>query len=195
MTIDMSSTQLRRSRETVDSSRIEGFDRVNPRISHTTEEGELRVDLIDGVRYRFARPVSHDHGHLTEVFRTTWNLTANPVVQINATTTFAGRVRAWGLHLRTEDRLFVLSGAIKIVMYDARKDSRTFGRINEFFFSERTQGLVLIPFGLYHGWKNVGDTEAVIISMPSELYEHDGPDRYELEWDSREAAELIPYTW
>jgi len=191
----MATIDVTRPRTSVDPAQIEGFDRVQPRISHTTSDGDLRIDVIEGVRYRFARPVSHDHGHLTEVYRTSWNLTEKPVVQINATTTFPGRVRAWGLHLRTEDRLFVLSGAIKLVMYDARKDSRTFGRINELFFSERTQGIALIPFGLYHGWKNVGDTEAVIVSMPSELYEHDGPDRYELPWDSREAAELIPYTW
>jgi dTDP-4-dehydrorhamnose 3,5-epimerase len=190
----MTITDVRRSRA-VEPGTIDGFDRVHPRVSHTTTDGELRVDLIDGVRYRFARPVSHEHGHLTEVYRTTWNLTEKPVVQINATTTFPGRVRAWGLHLRTEDRLFVHSGAIKIALYDARENSPTYGRVNELFFSDRTQGLVLIPCGLYHGWKNVGDTEAVIISMPSELYEHDGPDRYELPWDSREAAELIPYTW
>src|SRR2546423_12970839 len=93
---------------------IAGFDKVIPRISHTATDGELRVDLIDGLRYRFARPVTHDHGHLTEMFRTSWNLTDRPIVQVNATTTFPGRVRAWGLHLRTVDRLFVLSGTIRI---------------------------------------------------------------------------------
>jgi dTDP-4-dehydrorhamnose 3,5-epimerase len=184
-----------KSTTSINPDHVAGFERAVPRISHTTADGELRVDLIDGVRYRFARPVTHDHGHLTEVFRTSWNLTEEPIVQVNTTTTFAGRVRAWGLHLRTVDRLFVLSGAMRIVCYDARIASRTFGRVNELFFSERTQGLVVIPFGIYHGWKNIGDTEAVIVSMPSQLYEHDGPDRYELPWDSPEAAEIIPYTW
>ena len=184
-----------RSRTSIDPDQIAGFDSVEPRISHTTSDGDLRIDLIDGVKYREARPVSHNHGHLTEVFRSSWRLTDQPVVQVNVTTTFPGRVRAWGLHLRTVDRLFVSSGSIRIVLYDGRIESRTFGRINEFFFSERTQGLVVIPFGIYHGWKNVGDTEAAIVSMPSQLYEHDGPDRYELMWDSAEAAALIPYTW
>ncbi len=179
----------------IDSGEVAGFERVERRVSHTTTDGELRVDLIDGLRYRFARPVTHDHGHLTEIFRTSWNLTDEPIVQVNATTTFPGRVRAWGLHLRTLDRLFVLSGAVKVVCYDARMTSPTFGRINELFFSERTQGLVVIPFGIYHGWKNVGDAEAVIVSMPSQLYDHDGPDRFELPWDDPSAAEIIRYTW
>jgi dTDP-4-dehydrorhamnose 3,5-epimerase len=184
-----------RTSPSIESSHVAGFDKVAQRTSHTTPEGELRVDLIEGVRYRFARPVTHDHGHLTEVFRTSWGLTDAPIVQVNATTTFPGRVRAWGLHLRTIDRLFVLSGAVRIVCYDARIASPTFGRINELFFSERTQGLVVIPFGIYHGWKNVGDTECVIVSMPSQLYDHDGPDRYELPWDDPAAADVIPYQW
>ena len=64
----------------LDSGEVAGFERVERRVSHTTTEGELRVDLIDGLRYRFARPVTHDHGHLTEIFRTSWNLTDEPIV-------------------------------------------------------------------------------------------------------------------
>jgi dTDP-4-dehydrorhamnose 3,5-epimerase len=59
----------------------------------------------------------------------------------------------------------------------------------------RNQGLVVIPPGVYHGWKNIGDDEATIVSMPSRLYEYDKPDRWELPWDSAEAAATIPYRW
>jgi dTDP-4-dehydrorhamnose 3,5-epimerase-like enzyme len=41
------------------------------------------------------------------------------------------------------------------------------GRINEFIVGERNQGLVVIPPGVYHGWKNIGAEEAGIVSMPS----------------------------
>ena len=59
----------------------------------------------------------------------------------------------------------------------------------------RNQGSVGPPPGGYHGWKNVGDDEAAIISVPSQLYDHDAPDRWELMWDSPEALELIAYDW
>jgi hypothetical protein len=42
---------------------------------------------------------------------------------------------------------------------------------------------------------NAGDTEAIIVSMPSQHYDHDGPDRFELPWDAPAAREIIPYTW
>jgi dTDP-4-dehydrorhamnose 3,5-epimerase len=155
---------------------VEGFTSASPRQSLTTGAGALRVAPIDGVRYRLARPVSHHHGHLTEVFRADWGLTDAPVVQVNATTTFPGRIRAWGIHRLTVDRLFAATGSLCIVCYDGRRGSLTFGCVNEFMLGERNQGLIVIPPGIYHGWKNVGADEATIVSMPSQLYDHDGPD-------------------
>jgi hypothetical protein len=56
-------------------------------------------------------------------------------------------------------------------------------------------GLVVIPPGVYHGWKNIGADEATIIGMPSILYDYEAPDRWELMWDSPAAQKLIPYRW
>ena len=174
---------------------VEGFASASPRQSLMTAAGALRLDPIDGVRYRPARPVSHHHGHLTEVFRADWGLTEALIVQVNLTTTFPGRIRAWGIHRLTVDRLFAATGSLCIVCYDGRRGSPTFGCVNELMLGERNQGLIVIPPGVYHGWKNIGANEATIVSMPSELYNHDGPDRWELPWDSDAARTIIPYQW
>ena len=174
---------------------VEGFSFALAKTSHITKTGALRVAPIDGVRLRQIRPVSHQHGHLSEVFRADWGLTEEPIVQVNLTLTFPGRVRAWGIHRFTIDRLVAATGSLCIVCYDGRRGSPTFGAVNEFMLGERNQGLVVIPPGVFHGWKNVGADEATIISMPSRLYDHDGPDRWELMWDSPEARQIIPYDW
>src|SRR5215475_12065796 len=174
---------------------VEGFNSALPRTSLTDAKGTLRLDRIDGVQYRLARPVSHHHGHLTEAFRMDWGLADAPVVQVNVTVTFPGRIRAWGIHRFTVDRLFAATGSLCIVCYDGRRDSATFGCVNEFMLGERNQGLVVIPPGVYHGWKNIGDDEASIVSMPSQLYEYEKPDRWELPWDSPAARETIAYRW
>jgi dTDP-4-dehydrorhamnose 3,5-epimerase len=174
---------------------VEGFTSASPRQSLVTVAGALRLDPIEGVRYRLARPVSHHHGHLTEAFRADWGLTDAPVVQVTLTTTFPGQIRGWGIHRFTIDRLFAATGSLCIVCYDGRRASSTFGCVNEFMLGERNQGLVVIPPGIYHGWKNIGADEAAIVSMPSELYDHDGPDRWELPWDSDAARRMIPYRW
>jgi dTDP-4-dehydrorhamnose 3,5-epimerase len=174
---------------------VEGFPSASSRSSHTTAEGVLRFNPIDGVSYRLTRPVSHRQGHLTEVLRADWGFADFPIVQVTWTVTFPHEVRAWGIHRFTVDRLFAATGSLCIVCYDGRRKSPTFGCINEFFLGERNQGLVLIPTGVYHGWKNIGDDEATIISMPSQLYDHDCPDRWELPWDSDAAQTTIPYRW
>jgi dTDP-4-dehydrorhamnose 3,5-epimerase len=174
---------------------IEGFAAASPRQSRTTPAGELRVDLIDGVQYRLTRPVSHKDGHLSEAFRADWGVTDVPIVQVNLTVTFPGKIRAWGIHRFTVDRLFAATGSLCIVCYDGRHGSPTFGGINEFMLGGRNQGLLVIPPGVFHGWKNIGQDEATIVSMPSQLYDHEGPDRWELQWDSAAARKIIPYQW
>jgi len=104
-------------------------------------------------------------------------------------------VRAWGLHLRSTDRLFVVSGLIRFAVFDGREESPTFGQTSELIVGEKNPGLLTISPNLYHGWKNIGTTEAVIINMPDRLYDYEAPDALDLPWDSEAAQKLIPYRW
>ncbi len=87
------------------------------------------------------------------------------------------------------------SGLVHIVCYDGRRDSPTYGRVNEFSLSDRNPGLLVIPADVYHGWKNIGVTESIVINMPTMLYTYEQPDSLDLPWDTPAARELIPYTW
>jgi len=84
----------------------------------------------------------------------------------------------------------VVSGLVKIVVFDGRRDSPTSGRVNEFTLSEKNPGLLLIPPNLYHGGKNIGTSEAIIINMPTRMYNYEAPDALDLPWDA-EASALI----
>ena len=90
--------------------------------SAVNERGELNRSPIEGVKLRATRPVPHEDGHVTEVARASWDIFAMPVVQVHTTTTFPSRVRAWGLHQLSTDRLFVVTGLVKIVIFDGRND-------------------------------------------------------------------------
>ena len=111
------------------------------------------------------------------------------------TTTLPGRIRAWGLHEHSTDRLFVVSGLVSIIVFDARVGSPTHGLVNEFRSSERNPGLVVIPPNLYHGWKNIGTTEAYVINMPTNEYLHEAPDALDLPYDSPHAPDIVPFRW
>ena len=114
------------SSRTADLENVEGFASAFAKQSHTTSGGALRLTPIDGVKYRLARPVSHHHGHLTEAFRADWGVTGVPIVQVNVTTTFPGRIRAWGIHRFTVDRLFASTGRyVSYVMMAAADHPRS----------------------------------------------------------------------
>jgi dTDP-4-dehydrorhamnose 3,5-epimerase len=175
--------------------RFAGEGDVVAKSSDVTAGGELRVDPIDGLRYRLTRPVPHEDGHVIEIARDDWDLFTDPIRQVHMTTTLPGRVRAWGLHRRSSDRLFVASGLVHVACWDGREGSPTFGRLNEFTLSDRNPGLIVVPPSVYHGWKNIGTSEAIVINMPTHRYAYDEPDALDLPWDSDAAKALIPYRW
>jgi dTDP-4-dehydrorhamnose 3,5-epimerase len=161
--------------------------------SAVDEQGKLKRTPIHDVVVRLIRPVPHEDGHVTEVARASWDNIGGPVVQVHLTTTFPGRHRAWGLHQRSTDRLFVVSGLVKLAVFDGRLDSPTYGCVNEVTLSEKNPALLIIPPNLYHGWKNIGTNEAIIINMPTAMYNYEAPDALDLPWDSEAAARIIPY--
>jgi len=174
---------------------ILGYSLLVQKQSAVDAKGQLQFRTIDGIQVRPARPVPHEDGLVTEVARRIWPEVDREIVQVHITTTQVGRIRAWGLHQHSTDRLFVVKGLVSIVVFDGRKDSPTYGEVNEIRLSERNPALVVIPPCLYHGWKNIGTDEAFIINMPSSLYNHAGPDALDLPYDHPQAAETVPWRW
>jgi len=175
--------------------KIQGYEALVAKRSAVDRDGELRQTPIEGLRFRPTRPVPHEDGTVAEIARAEWDEVDLDIVQVHLTTTLPGRVRAWGLHQVSTDRLFVVKGLVSIVVYDGREDSPTFGSVNEFRVSERNPGLLVIPPNLYHGWKNIGIDEAFIINMPSSQYDHDGPDALDLPYELAMAAQVVPWRW
>jgi len=174
---------------------VVGWQDLVEKHSAVDNEARWRSDPIDGLRFRPTRPVPHEDGVVTEVARASWSEIDLPIVQVHVTTTQPGRIRAWGLHQRSTDRLFVVSGLVSIVVFDGRIDSPTAGALNEFKVSERNPGLLVVPPNLYHGWKNIGTTEAFIVNMPSSQYDYDRPDALDLPYDAPSAAKIVPFRW
>jgi dTDP-4-dehydrorhamnose 3,5-epimerase len=178
-----------------DAPSVFGREVLVPKKSAVDRKGRPAGDRIAGVIYRQVRPVPHEDGTLVEIARAEWTELVEPIVQVHLTTTLAGRKRAWGLHQRSTDRLFVVKGLVSLVVYDGRHESPTLGLVNEFKICERNPALVVIPPNLYHGWANIGTDEALIVNMPSVQYDYDGPDALDLPYDSQQATAVVPFRW
>lgn len=175
--------------------KIHGLDELIANQSAVSATGQLRTPAIGGVHFRPTRPIAHEDGAVTEVARASWQELAAPIVQVHITTILPGRVRGWGLHQHSTDRLFVISGLIQFAIFDGRESSPTFGKIFELKVSEKNPGLLIIEPHLYHGLKNIGASEATIINMPDRMYDYEAPDAFLLPWDGEAAKRLIPYQW
>jgi dTDP-4-dehydrorhamnose 3,5-epimerase len=97
---------------------------------------------------------------------------------------FPGAISAWHTHAITTDRLFVAAGVAHIVLYDAREDSPTKGLINEFRYGEHRQALVSVPPGVWHGVRNFGPSNAVLLNLVDVAYQYDDPDHWRLPIDT-----------
>jgi dTDP-4-dehydrorhamnose 3,5-epimerase len=148
-------------------------------------------ELIDGISVTEVRHVPRDHGVITEMYRPEWDPTKLPVVHIYQSRLFVGALGAWSCHARSIDRLFVNEGHVKVVLYDGREDSPTFGKINEINVGDARPTFLVVPTGVWHGLQNVGPCDALVLNFPTEAYRYDDPDHYRLPWDTEE----IPYTW
>ena len=176
-------------------SAVDGYGLMAAKHSAVGSDGELSHRWIDGVVFRPTRPVPHDDGVVAEIARVDWPEIDDPIVHAHLTTTEPGRVRGWGLHRNSTDRLFVVKGLVSIVIFDGRVNSATHGCVNEFKVSERSPGLLVVPPLLYHGWKVIGTDEAYIIDMPTSLYNYEEPDALDLPYESPAAFSVVPWRW
>ena len=156
-----------------------------------TDAWQKLDERIDGVTVHEVLHVPRDHGIITELYRPQWDPTGLPVVHAYQSRLYPRAIGAWSCHARTVDRLFVNQGNVKVVLYDAREDSRTAKRINELHAGDARPALVVIPIGVWHGLQNLGDSDALVLNFPSQAYDYVDPDHYRLPSDTTE----IPYIW
>ncbi|WP_424002636.1 dTDP-4-dehydrorhamnose 3,5-epimerase family protein [Haloarcula salina] len=133
-----------------------------------------------------------ERGHLGELYRSDWDLFEPDPEMTYYSMTYPGIVRAWHRHIRGQVDYFTCpEGRIKIGIYDDRDGSPTTGELNTFVIGEHDQRVIRIPGDCWHGFKAIGDTPALLLNFPTELYEYDDPDEERLPHDT----DRIPLDW
>jgi dTDP-4-dehydrorhamnose 3,5-epimerase len=148
-------------------------------------------NLIEGVKFKRLKVICDERGKLMEMLRNDDKEFFTKFGQVYATTVYPGVVKGWHYHKKQTDNFIVLKGMVKVVLYDARKNSPTHGQINEFFMGEHNYSILRIPPLVYHGFKGVGTEEAIIICCPDEPYDYKNPDEFRIPPYSKK----VPYDW
>ena len=146
--------------------------------------------MIQGVKIKQLKFNCDERGRLMELFRRDWP-EFNKFGQVYLTTGYPGVVKAWHYHKIQTDTFICVSGMMKVVLYDSRPGSKTKGEVMEVFMGEHNPILIQIPPDVYHGFKCISEREAMIINIPTEIYNHKKPDEYRLPAHTKK----IPYKW
>ena len=167
---------------------LEAAERDRQTVSATSERV---VNLIEGVSIREVPTHVDERGSVVELYDLRWKWHPDPLVFAHCFTIRPGYVKGWGLHKTHEDRYFILAGEMKLVLFDPRAESSTYGQVCELALSEHRRCIINIPRFVWHAEKNVGTNDVVVIDFPTAPYEHGNPDKYRLPIDTP----LIPFSF
>ncbi len=146
--------------------------------------------MIEGVMVKKLKVIPDERGRLMEILRVDDEM-FKKFGQVYMTTAYPGVVKGWHYHKKQYDNMAVVKGMMKIVLYDGRLDSSTYGEINEFFAGEHDSVLIHIPPFVYHGFKCISEEEAVVVNTPTEAYDYREPDEFRMHPHDND----IPYEW
>lgn len=71
-------------------------------------------------------------------------------------------IKGWHYHEKMCLNYAVLKGMIKLVLFDHRKNSKSYGKFQEFFLSPENYKLVTIPKQIWNGFKCISETPALV---------------------------------
>jgi len=146
--------------------------------------------LIEGVITKQLKLIPDERGWLMELLRNDWEH-FQKFGQVYVTAAHPQVVKAWHMHKKQTDNMACVKGMIKLVLCDGREKSKTKREVNEFIIGEKNPVLVKVPPRIWHGFKAIGEEYALVVNIPTEVYDYDQPDEYRLPPNTNK----IPYDW
>lgn len=139
---------------------------------------------IDGVRLTPLVGNPDDRGELFVLLTVAdVDLELGPVQHVYSVTAEPGSIRAWVFHKRQHDRLAYFQGDFRVVLYDIRAESPTFGRLQVLDVGADNPVRLVIPPFVVHGVQNRGSGPSSFVNMPTRPYDPANPDKSRLPWD------------
>ncbi len=131
-------------------------------------------DLIEGVLVREYPLWADDRGYFLEVLRSGQGLPSGfqpSTTQVSAALGYPGAIKAFHYHLRQSDFWVPSMGMLQVALVDLRKGSRTFGVRNTLYVGTLRPWQLLIPPGVGHGYKVLGNDPALLIYVTDRFYD------------------------
>jgi dTDP-4-dehydrorhamnose 3,5-epimerase len=144
--------------------------------------------VIDGVEVVSLRRIPDERGTIYHMLKRT-DPHFKGFGEIYFSTIYHGVVKGWHLHRNMTLQYACVFGRVKLVVYDDRKSSTTRGEVMEIFLGPDNYSLVVIPPGLWNGFKGMAPDYSIVadcIDIPHEEADSERVDPFNND---------IPYDW
>lgn len=164
-------------------------------------------DLIRGVHLHKLTINRDPRGFLVETLKQDWpDVFRRPELQFGqsyCSVTLPGYARdehQWHNHpTKQTDRFVVIKGNAAFALYDGRKESETFGKLNVFLMGEangdENQYLILIPMNVYHGFCTLGEEAVYLLGFPDQSYDPAEEERIPFSESDAKFSDGTPFSW
>lgn len=117
--------------------------------------------MIEGVKIVKKKQIIDERGKIMHMLRND-DKDFKKFGEIYFSCTFPGSIKAWHLHKKMTLNYAVVTGKIKLVLYDQRKTSRTYNKIQEIYMSTENYSLIIVPPMIWNGFKAIGNEPCIV---------------------------------
>ncbi len=139
--------------------------------------------MIDGVKITQLKKISDHRGSVLPMLRSDSKVFES-FGEIYFSTIFNKSIKAWHLHKKAVLNYACIKGKVKLVLFDDRKNSRSFGKYSEYILTPNEYFLITIPPFIWNGFKGLDASESIVancINLPhdeNEMIRKDHDDTY-----------------
>jgi dTDP-4-dehydrorhamnose 3,5-epimerase len=145
-------------------------------------------DMIEGVKVIPLEKIPDERGAVMHMLRRD-DPNFIDFGEIYFSIVYPGVIKGWHLHKQMTLNYAVVQGMIKLVIFDGRDSSPTYGEIMELFIGDLNYYLVQIPPGIWNGFKGIGTGSAIVANCAT--LPHDPDEIIRLD----PFSDQIPYDW
>ena len=126
--------------------------------------------MIQGVQVIPKKKIFDDRGGIFHMLRND-DKEFEKFGEIYFSQVYPGVIKAWHHHSRMTLNYLLVSGSIRFALYDDRKDSPTYKKTQEVVLHEADSKLVIVPPGVWNGFKGLGSTPSIVANCATEPHD------------------------
>lgn len=131
------------------------------------------ADLIQDIKIHSFSLWPDDRGYFLEIARLGKGLVEGfnaTTTQVSAALNYPGIIKAFHYHKFQTDFWVPTAGLLQVTLVDLRPEAATFGVKNTLYVGSLRPWQILIPPGVAHGYKVIGEQPSVLVYVTDQTY-------------------------